>query len=89
MVHQAWQGIEYFDPNEKTVCGIAAAEILAQYDSELFYHYQRNIFEQLVQPLQNIVRFRENEKYSMLDHLQIAAIFERLIRYFFTGILNR
>jgi hypothetical protein len=77
----------YFDKVRETICGLPTADILIQHDSELFYHFQRNVLQQMVQPFERMVKFREDEKFSHMDHVQIAALLERLIRYFFTGMI--
>ena len=77
----------YYDQNQKKLCGLPVQDILIQHDSSVFYQVQRNLFEKLVEPLARIVRFRADEKFSHMDHVQIAGLFERLLRYFFTGTM--
>jgi hypothetical protein len=64
-------------------------DIIVAYPSTDVYEYAKRVFGHLQAPLLKIKNRRLENESSMMEEREIAAIFERLVYYFFTGDTSR
>jgi hypothetical protein len=87
-IRSAWQTMRYYHSSEDGnlyILGLPANTVIKSVKSKTLFEYAAKVFEHLRAPLESIVNFRASEMYTTPSQLQVAAIMERLIRFFFTG----
>jgi len=67
------------------IFGFPLEELIIGFDSSYLYNYVLKMFQHLQAPLVQLKERRLQQKNSTFEDKEIAAVFERLIAYFFTG----